>query len=123
MSLLSALSSPVTGPIASVLAVALGLAFAYEKLTVVTLRTELASSQRSIGQLQGAIVNQNVQVLTWQAQSEAAAKRAQTAVVASRKAHAADQPKVAALLAKPAVADPALACKAADENIREFFSK
>lgn len=84
-----------------------------------SLQGKLASKERAIGQLQGAIELQNQQVLDWQHKSEEATKAGQEALQTALAGRPKADKTVAAILTKPAPADPTLACKAADDLILE----
>jgi len=84
-----------------------------------SLQGKLASKERAIGQLQGAIELQNSQVLDWQHKSEAASKAAQEEYKRAVAGRPRSEATVAGILAKPAPVDPTLICKAADDLILE----
>lgn len=86
-----------------------------------SLNNRLAGANRTIGQLQGTILNVNAQVDEWKAAGDKASKAALATLQASRKASAAAEAKIAAALARPAPTDPTLACKAADDLILEVI--
>jgi hypothetical protein len=81
-------------------------------------QNRLVTDAHTIAQLQGAILNQNTQINSWQAQSAASTKKAQAALQGARTAGLSAEAKITALLNQPAPA-PENVCAATDSLILE----
>lgn len=79
----------------------------------------LASANRTIGQLQGTIQNQNAQVDAWKAAGDRAGRTARATLAEAKKQKAADEKHMTSILNRPIPADPTIACRAADALILE----
>lgn len=121
MPFLSVLTSKPAALIADIAVLILLVVAGALWLTNHSLDARLTTATNSIGQLKGSLDFQNLQVSQLGKASAAAKKQAQAAVAAATAAHAGDDARVAAILAAPVPSDPAQACEAADQSIREFF--
>ncbi len=115
--ILSALTSKLAGPLASLIAISLAIALSASAIQKGELRRENTGLTNTVGQLKGSLEFQNMAVEDLGKKSAEATSRAQGAVAAAAAAHAGDGALVAALLSKPVQTDLALACKAADDAI------
>lgn len=115
--ILSALGSKLGAALAWGLCVLAGIALLRAEVQLWGANRTIARQEHSITQLQGAIALQNSQVDAWKAASDAATGKAQAALGAARTASARAAADVATILAQRAPADPAAACKAADDLI------
>ena len=115
------LTSKLAGPLATAAAVALAIALSVCWIAKTSAQHQLIQAQNTVNQLKGTLEFQNLWVQNLGKESAAAEAKAKALLAASRAAHAGDDVKVAALLAAPALNDPAKACEAADRSILQFF--
>lgn len=80
----------------------------------------VAQFRGTVEQFKAAAEIQNAAVAVFRARSDEAAKAAQEALRKTRAAHAGDDARIAALVARMPAATPDAACRAADAAILEF---
>lgn len=120
MPALALLTRNPVAAIAGILLAVMAAVLLVSRLQLANSRLIVEREKNSITQLQGAITNQNANLLAFQKEMATKIKVSQTALQAAKAAGAAAHSMLQELLARPLPAAPDEACKAADALILEF---